>query len=328
VAVLGAVFAITLAYSLLGYAQGPAWLALIVAYFAAASQGHRWLAWASLVIGYPVFVWLVPLANMGPLPSLPVALGTAAWMAALGAVAELSRVRSQRAIEAARQRHEEDRRRASEERLRIARELHDVLAHNISLINVQAGAGLDLMEAQPEQARIALSAIREASKAALGELRSVLEIMRSPDEELARQPAPGLDRVEELAARDYGPDLSVCQETLGRRRPLPASVELAAYRIIQEAMTNVARHAGPAHATIRLVYQEQDLLIEVEDDGKRQGGQAGQGNGLPGMRERATALGGWFEAGPRPEGGFRVRAALPVLAAKAIGSGEVVGAES
>ena len=216
--------------------------------------------------------------------------------------------------ELARTEAEEARRRASEERLRIARELHDVLAHDISLINVQAGVALHLMEEHPEQARTALTAIKAASKDALGELRSVLDVLRQADEGPPRAPTAGLEHLDRLVTGAAAAGIDVRVVTDGRARPLPPGVDLAAFRIIQEALTNVTRHAGPATATISLTYGDDELTVQVDDDGKGRplSGANGSGNGIPGMRERAAALGGRLEAGPRPGGGFRVRASLPL----------------
>src|SRR6266542_1945453 len=218
------------------------------------------------------------------------------------------------ATEVMRTREEEARRRASDERLRIARELHDVVAHNISLINVQASTALHLIDERPEQARTALAAIKQASKEALGELRSVLDILRQSDEEPPRAPAPGLARLDELVSKVKAAGLEVRTTTEGDSRPLPAPVDLTAFRIVQEALTNVHRHAGRASATVRVSYRDRDLVVQVDDDGRgaSSNGTAGGGNGIPGMRERVAALGGELEAGPRAGGGFRVLARLPL----------------
>jgi signal transduction histidine kinase len=312
--VLTAVFGVTLAYDLIGYPRGPIFLALIVAFFTAVHMGRRLAAWVVLGVGYLSFVWLTYLVGRESRPGWGEILGLAAWLLLLATVAEVARGRREGAIEARRIREEEARRRASEERVRIARELHDVLAHNISLINVQAGVALHLMDEQPEQARSALTAIKAASKEALSELRSVLGILRQVDEGAPRSPTPGLDRLEGLVMRADAAGLTVRIEVEGTQRPLPAGVDLAAYRIVQEALTNVTRHAGPAMATIRVAYRDDSVTVEVDDDGRRPPAHAASegGNGIPGMRERAAALGGMLEAGPRAGGGFRVRARLPL----------------
>ena len=176
--VLGFVLATTLAYFLLGYPRGPIFFALVIAFFTATMAGRRWAAIGSVVVGYVGFLWGgYAVGTSGP-PRLEAALGLGAWLLVLITAAEVGRARRERAHEYQRTRAEEAKRRASEERLRIAQELHDVLAHNISLINVQAGVALHLMDQQPGQARTALSAIKQASNDALGELRSVLDEAR------------------------------------------------------------------------------------------------------------------------------------------------------
>jgi signal transduction histidine kinase len=221
-------------------------------------------------------------------------------------------------LEAARTRAEEDRRRAGEERLRIARELHDVLAHNISLINVQAGVALHLMDEQPGQSRTALVAIKQASNDALRELRSVLDILRQGSD-APRSPTSGLDSLDGLVANAAAAGLEVRSRVEGTPRPLPAGVDLAAFRIVQEALTNVTRHAGrPATATVLVAYGDHDLTVQVDDDGEGvdRAHPNGGGNGIRGMRERAATLGGELTAGPRPGGGFRVSAQLPLDGAR------------
>jgi signal transduction histidine kinase len=322
VAVLFAVLAATLAYNLLGFPMGPIWAALIVAFFTAVLAGRRLAAWLALAAGYLSGAWLEPLVHRSARPSLVGAVALAAWLLLLLTIAETVRARRERALAAARSRDEETRRRASEERLRIARELHDVLAHHISLINVQAGVALHLMDERPEQARTALTAIKQASKDALGELRGVLDALRQVDEAAPRAPQAGLAQLDDLVAGARAAGLRVHAEVDGAPRPLPAGVDLAAFRIVQEALTNVTRHAGPATATVRVTYGDDDLTVQVDDDGHGSGGRAagaagaqrgdGGGNGIPGMRERAAALGGHLEAGPRPGGGFRVHARLPL----------------
>jgi signal transduction histidine kinase len=224
--------------------------------------------------------------------------------------AELARINAE--LVAARGRLEESAR--LRERLRIARELHDALGHHLSLINVQSGVALHLNEDLPDQARSSLSAIKEASKEALVELRSVLDILREEGEHAPRSPTSTLARLEDLVSQAAAAGLEVRTHTEGTVRPLPFGVDVAAFRIVQEALTNVTRHAGEATATIRLSYGERDITVEVDDDGGGPASRAtvGTGRGIVGMRERVSALGGELETGPRPEGGFRVRARLPL----------------
>ena len=234
------------------------------------------------------------------------------------AAAEVAMAGRQRRQAAEQSRAEEARRRAGEERMRIARELHDVLAHNISLINVQAGVALHLMDEQPGQSRSALQAIKQASNDALGELRSVLDVLRQGDEAPPRAPASGLAHLDSLVAGAGATGLEVRTRVEGTPRPLPAGTDLAAYRIVQESLTNVTRHAGPAGATVRIAYGEKDLTVQVDDDGNGLEPPLAAdiplrpGRGLVGMRERVAALGGDLTAGPRPGGGFRVLARLPL----------------
>ncbi|MFE3288253.1 sensor histidine kinase, partial [Streptomyces sp. NPDC059233] len=207
-----------------------------------------------------------------------------------------------------------ERRRVGEERLRIARELHDVLAHSISVINVQAGVGLALLDTDPEQARTALTTIKAASKEALGEVRQVLDTLRAPGD-APRTPAPGLGRLPELVEQAAAAGLGVDVTVEGPPQPLAPGMDLAAFRIVQEALTNVVRHSGSRTARVRVGWRPGVLELRVDDDGPPTGDPAGgSGNGLIGMRERASALGGAIEAGPRPDGGFGVVARLPLKA--------------
>ncbi|MEV6601049.1 sensor histidine kinase [Actinoplanes sp. NPDC051346] len=219
-------------------------------------------------------------------------------------LAELAKVHAERA----RAREEQERRQASDERLRIARELHDVLGHHLSLINVQAGVGLHLMDNRPEQAREALTAIKTASAEALREVRAVLGVLRPEEEAAPRQPALGLDRLDDLTA-DAG--LPVTTTTSGDRRPLPAEVDRAAYRIVQEALTNVRRHAAAGSAEVAIEYAPTELRLRIRNDGAAVGEPDGSGSGIAGMRARAASLGGTLSAGPLPRGGYLVTATLP-----------------
>jgi signal transduction histidine kinase len=313
-AVLLFVLGVTLVYVASDYPDGPVYISLVVAFFTAVTMGRRRVAVAALLAGYPLMLWLGPILGNRPAPGLGAMLGVAAWLSVLLAVSEIVRVRRTGAIEAWRTREEEAKRRASEERLRIAQELHDVLAHNISLINVQAGVALHLMDEQPEQARTALTAIRDASKDALGELRSVLDILRQSDEAPPRSPTAGLDDLPRLLAGAEATGLQVHADVQILPRPLPPSVDLAAYRIVQEALTNVTRHARARSVTVRVALEDEAVIVEVVDDGLGLAGVTATtgGNGIPGMRERAVALGGELHAGPAAKGGFAVRARLPV----------------
>jgi signal transduction histidine kinase len=317
--VLAVVMATSVLYFALGYPYGPAWLALIVALWTAVTGGARRAAWATAFLGLAAYFTLAPVFDRGaPVASVPAVIAHLGWLLVVLAVAEVALAARQRRQAAERTRAEEARRRAGEERMRIARELHDVLAHNISLINVQAGVALHLMDEQPGQSRSALVAIKQASNDALGELRSVLDVLRQGDEAPPRTPASGLAHLDRLVAGAEATGLEVRTRVEGTPRPLPAGTDLAAYRIIQESLTNVTRHAGPASATVLVRYGPGDLTVQVDDDGcgpapPGNGGPViSTGNGIRGMRERVTALGGELTTGPRPGGGFRVQARLPL----------------
>lgn len=302
---------VTLLYVLQGYPKGPNFLALTIAFFTAVMEGRRLIAWIVLAAEFVLFPWLPYVLGNEPAPTSSSMVGLAGWLLTLATVAELAFARQQRMI---RIREEEARRRANEERLRIARELHDVLGHNISLISVQAGVALHLMDQQPEQARVALSVIKDASKEALRELRSVLDVLRQVPEAPPRSPSPGLASLSELVARASEAGLQVHTEVSGNLKGLPASVDLTAFRIIQEALTNVLRHSGQAASSVHVRRDEHELTLQVENEvaGEAPHDAGGPGQGILGMKERASALGGVVEAGPRPGGGFRVFARLPL----------------
>jgi signal transduction histidine kinase len=292
----------------LGYPYGPVFASLVVALFAAVQAGHRRATWWLAAGGYGGFVVaqvVDPRARDFSLGHLALAAG---WLAMVLAVSEVVRMRRDQASDRERAGNEEKERRVGEQRLRLAQELHDVLAHNISLINVQASVALHLIDTQPEQAGPALTNIKAASRDALHELRAALDLLRG-GEQAPRAPEPRLADLDALIAGVRASGLEVRLERDAPAPPLPAAVELAAYRIVQEALTNVTRHARAQVATIRVRYDD-GVTVEVTDDGI--GGGADAGNGLTGMRERATALGGTMEAGPGPRRGFRVLAHLPV----------------
>jgi signal transduction histidine kinase len=203
---------------------------------------------------------------------------------------------------------------AMAERLRIARELHDIVAHSIGVIAIQAGSGRSVFDARPGEARDALAAIEAASRETLSGLRRMVTGLRHAEHEPGQAPlgpAPGLADIERLAATTRDAGVQVDVDRRDSQEPLPADIDLSAFRIIQEAVTNVVRHAGTDRCQVCLSQQEGYLSIEVTDSGHG-GSPAGTGYGITGMRERAALLGGDFSAGPRPGGGFRVAARLPV----------------
>ncbi|MDH6136430.1 signal transduction histidine kinase [Kitasatospora sp. MAA4] len=319
VPVVAGTAALTLAYLAGGYPYGPVFASFAVAYCAAVRGGHRTAAWLSLgllYVGYLLFAFVLPASWLrGPAVHSGwwQALGVTALALLLAAVAELMRFRGEQFAARRAAREEAQRRRADEERLRMARELHDILAHSISLIHLQAGVALELIDEQPEQARTALITIKAASKEALGEIRQVLGTLRNPGAPAPRSPAPGLDRLAELTAQAAHAGLDVAVREVGGTRELPTATGLAAFRIVQEALTNVIRHSVARRAEVLLDWTAPDALtVQVEDPGPAGEADAGgSGTGLVGMRERVTALGGTLEAGPRAGGGFRVRARLP-----------------
>ena len=208
----------------------------------------------------------------------------------------------------------------TEERLRLARELHDVVAHAMSVIAVQSGVGAHVADSRPGEVGKALAAIEATSRAALTELRRLLGVLRQDGEPQASlTPAPGLANLEGLLAEVAEAGLAVRLRVEGAPSPLPAGVDLSAYRIVQEALTNVVKHAGPAHAQVTIRYRDQEVAVEVIDDGPgvaavAADGRRGTGHGLIGMVERVAAFGGDLEVGPRPGGGSGVAARLPLAA--------------
>jgi signal transduction histidine kinase len=313
VAVMAATLLPALAYWTLDYPFAAVFVAPVVAFIGAVLAGHRAAAWSLLAISWAGVLWLPHLAGNASAPTVSKAIGLAVWLILLAAFVEIVRVKRERHHELELAQEQKAIAEAGQERLRIARELHDVLAHNVSLINVQAGVALHLLDEQPERARPALEAIKDASSETLREMRSVLDILRRPGEQPPRSPTAGVAGLAELVSRTQAAGISVDARVTGDPRGLPASVDLAVYRIVQEALTNVARHAHPAAALVSLAYADDAIEIVVEDDGLRAGAENGSGgNGIAGMRERVTALGGEFAAGPRPDVGFRVRARLPL----------------
>ncbi|HZX02755.1 sensor histidine kinase [Kribbella sp.] len=311
VPVLWVIVAATLVYVLREYPWGPVIIPFVIAVFTTIRLGHRVAGWAGLISLYVGHVGgriVLGLTQDGIYQVLLVG----ACFCVLGFLAELFRAHRERVMAAARTRKEEELRRAGEERLRIAQELHDVVAHHISLINVQASTALHLVDRQPEQAAPALAAIKDASKEALVELRSIVGVLRQSDESAPRQPVAGLDHLDHLVSRTARAGLEVHKIVHGDPRPLSSGLDRAAFRIIQESLTNVVRHARATSATVRIQYGEQALVVQVDDNGESLTAPPKEGNGISGMRERATALGGTLTANRTPAGGLRIIANLPL----------------
>ncbi|MGW8886188.1 sensor histidine kinase [Streptomyces sp. NPDC055749] len=296
---------------------------VVVAVHAAARSGHRAHGVAAgglFLIGY-VVVLLATSPDTGD--TVERSLLLLGWFLCAGVTGLIDknwqaylRQTEQRALDAERTRDETALRRAGEERLRIARELHDSLTHSISIVKLQAGVAVHLARKRGADADPALLAIQEASGEAMRELRATLEVLRTD----AADPGPGLDRIGELAERARAAGIALAVTADGGARPLPADVDRAAYRIVQEALTNVARHADRAGTTVRLAYTDRSLVVSVDDQGPcLPGDTVTPGTGLTGMRERVTALGGTLVLAPRPRGGFSVRAELPLTGAEPAG---------
>jgi signal transduction histidine kinase len=310
------------AYDLLNYPGGLCTIAVGVALFSVADTGHRRAGISAIVAVVGGFLAIGVVLGRGHVVDLITALWFGGWLVASLVLGETTRSRrayleevEQRALEAERSREDEAHRRAREERIRIARELHDVLAHRISMISVQSGIGAHLLDRDPDQARTALIAVNQASREALQELRATLGLLRQADGPEPRSPAPGLAQLEHVMASTAAAGVDVRLGVSGQPRDLPTGIDLAAYRIIQESLTNVIRHSRAATARIAIAYRRTDVVIEIEDDGHgvdEGAPPAAGGNGLLGMREQAAALGGDLEAGPGSGGGFRVRARLPL----------------
>ncbi|MEU9061600.1 sensor histidine kinase [Streptomyces sp. NPDC048430] len=302
----------------------PVVMSAVIALFSVAASTDRPTTWRVGLLTMGVLTVAAMVVGTTPWYSQE-NLGVLAWTGLAGAAGDAVRSRRafidairERAERAERTREEEAGRRVAEERLRIARDLHDVVAHHIALVNVQAGVAAHVMDKRPDQAKEALAHVREASRSALNELRTTVGLLRqSGDPEAPTEPAPGLAVLDTLVDTFRNAGLPVEVACTDPDSPLPAAVDLAAYRIIQEALTNVRKHAGAdAKAEVSVVRVGRTAEVTVLDDGRggdpRPAPSDGGRHGLIGMRERVTALGGTLTAGPRYGGGFRVHAILPV----------------
>ena len=257
-----------------------------------------------------VIVSVLPFADSGG-ELVSVVLRNVAFCLLALAVGDVLRSQRQAVERASAAREEETLRKVGEERLRIARELHDVVAHTMVAINVQAGVAAHLIDADPEQARSALRDIKATSGEALRDLRATLGVLRGDDDAAPLGPSGGLGDLDELAGALRAAGIEVRLD-VGELGPVPASVHAAGYRIVQESLTNVLRHARATRARVRVAREGDQVQVEVTDDGLGSGGAGGSGNGLRGMEERAAALQGALESGPAAGGGWRVHARLPV----------------
>ncbi|MEU4995195.1 sensor histidine kinase [Streptomyces sp. NPDC021622] len=326
--VLAATCAVSVIDLVTGEYRGAVVMSAVVALYTVAATTNRPTTWR---IGLITMTGLTGVAMVaGPLPWYAQEnLGIFAWTGMASAAGDAVRSRRafvdairERAERAERTREEEARRRVAEERLRIARDLHDVVAHHIALVNVQAGVAAHVMDKRPDQAKEALSHVRDASRSALNELRATVGLLRqSGDPEAPTEPAPGLAHLDDLVDTFRHAGLPVEVTRGDAATELPAGADLAAYRIIQEALTNVQKHAGTgAKAEVSVVRVGPNIEVTILDDGPGESTEPqddennGGGHGLIGMRERVSALSGRCTAGPRYGGGFRVHAILPVTA--------------
>jgi signal transduction histidine kinase len=291
-------------YLVLRYPYGPVLLTVVVAVYTTAATlpprrsvpaaGAAMLLLLVHIVTGPVdWTGLLPGASLVVVPF------------AAGATVRLGRE------SAARARDERLRDEAYEARLRVAQEVHDVVGHGLAAINMQAEIALHVLPRKPEQAEAALTTIARTSKEALDELRATLAVVRRSDAAEQRVPGPGLAQLDRLVSRLADTGVPVSVSVVGESRDLPAAVDLVAYRVVQESLTNVLRHAGKAAATVRVTYRPDAVSVEVTDTGRGVSTARSGGQGIAGMRSRVEAVGGEFAAGPAPGGGFRVHARLP-----------------
>lgn len=315
----------SLVYFTLDFPDGPAWLGLFVAIYTltAYGDGRRSLVIAGVGISVLATVWLIAAVDIEPRAAIGwvfFRIGASVMSAALGESARSRRFiaaeAQERAEWAERTREEEARARVDAERLRIAREVHDTVAHAIAIINVQAGVTAHVLDKRPERARETLVAIEQTSSQALQEMRSILGVLRDAND--GRVPHPGLEQVDELVAKARAAGLDIKLEGMSPATALPSAVDSAVYRILQESITNVIRHVGPTRVTVRMDHGVDLLELSIIDEGRRDGRPSGgngsirPGRGILGMRERCELLGGDLVARPSPGGGFEVTARLPL----------------
>ena len=298
-------------------AETTAFFALLLAFWVVGAHNEPTQAIAGVAIG---FASIAVVARVDERLGLEQAVSGIFLGGTVSLIAYALQRRGKRAAELAEraallehEREETERAAVAEERRRIARELHDVIAHSVTLMTVQAGAARLLLAEDPQRARGPVLSVEETGRHALAELRRLLEVLRRDEGEASLAPQPGLARIDDLLARARRAGLPVELAVAGEPRVLPPGIDLTAYRIVQEALTNAHKHAGPARAHVFLRYGIEALELEVTNDGRRApNGGDGVGHGLVGMRERVALYDGTFEAGPRVGGGYTVRARLPV----------------
>lgn len=300
----------TFTYVAMGYPYGPIFASFAAAVAVAVTRGRRLEAWVA-VAGALVLAVVARLVIRDEPWSWSWFAGVCAWALIVVGIGELVRLNRARSVEAGRARFELQRREAGEERLRIARELHDVVAHHMSLIHVQAGVALHVLDRRPEQVETALMTIKDASKEALTELRALIGVLRADGEPAPVAPAASLSNLEDLASRTSQAGITTTVHVRGSLEAVPHAVSAAAYRIAQEAMTNVVRHSGATRARIEVNVDGRVLRLAVNDNGRGIAGLV-EGTGLRGMRERASAFGGSVALSAAPDGGASVRAEFPV----------------
>ncbi|MFD5749151.1 histidine kinase [Streptomyces sp. NPDC127033] len=330
------VAAVGVAQLVLGVPPGPADFAmLVVIYTVAARGGPRWAPRLALVGGLlaaPLSQLRWPMTEEGIAGRVFLAVVLTVPFVLAWVLGDSMRTRSayfaqleERATRLEKEREAQAKVAVAAERARIARELHDVVAHNVSVMVVQADGAAYVLDAAPDQAKQALETISTTGRQALAEMRRLLGVLRTGDAKESGEyvPQPDVGQIEDLIENVRAAGLAVDFKIEGTPRPLPSGVELTAYRIVQEALTNTRKHGGPdVGASVRLVYFDDGLGLLVEDDGRgaahelyEDGGADGRGHGMIGMRERVGMVGGTLDAGPRPGGGFRISALLPLKAA-------------
>ncbi|MFB6711320.1 MULTISPECIES: sensor histidine kinase [unclassified Streptomyces] len=319
---------------LFGVKPGVVNFAMLVIVFTVATVGQRWASRLALICSLSAATvaqlrWPQDVPQTGWLQQAFVVVVMTVPFVLAWVLGDSMRTRrayfdqlEERAARLEREREAQSKVAVAAERARIARELHDVVAHNVSVMVVQADGAAYVMEAAPDQARQALETISSTGRQALAEMRRLLGVLRTGDAQESGEyvPQPDVEQIEDLVEQVRQTGLAVDFKIEGTPRPLPSGVELTAYRIVQEALTNTRKHGGPdAGASVRLVYFDDGLGLLVEDDGRgaahemyEDGGADGAGHGMIGMRERVGMVGGTLDAGPRPGGGFRISALLPL----------------